>query len=229
MRDKPWLLAATALAGALFWALAAKAAARPLIEPPIEIGGAKSLPWGDPASWNAISPAYNPDQLVKDALALLSPEVPIIVRMESLRRATIYSSKDPRVARQLKAELMSRVRVAEENGKADVLALFDLGYLVETCKQADWLNWDVFDEPNGYAPAAESGTGGWHHPRDGVCGRADAGRTGWADLLHPAPEIRDHRSHRGIVAGEELGDPLQRSRQDPGRIESGESTSVRLT
>jgi hypothetical protein len=151
MRDKPWLLAATALAGALLWTLAATAAARPLIEPPIEIGGAKSLPWGDPASWNAISPAYNPDQLVNDALALLSPEVPIIVRMETLRRATIYSSKDPRVARQLKAQLMSRVRVAEENGKADVLALFDLGYLVEACKQADWLNWSVFDEPNGYA------------------------------------------------------------------------------
>lgn len=152
MRDKPWLLAGTALAGALFWApLVATAAARPLIEPPIEIGGAKSLPWGDPASWNAISSAYKPDQLVNDASALLSSEVPIIVRMETLRRATIYSQKAPRIARQLKAQLMSRVRVAEENGRADVLALFVLAYLVEACKQADWLNWNVFEEPKGYA------------------------------------------------------------------------------
>jgi hypothetical protein len=140
-----------AIAAAVFCVQLAAAPARPLIEPPVEIGNAASLPWGDPASWNAVSPGYDAKLLVNDTLALLSPELPVIVRMETLRRAAVYSRTDPPLARQLKSQLATRLRVAEENGRNPVLALFDLGYFVEVSKQAEWLNWDVFEEPNGYA------------------------------------------------------------------------------
>ena len=147
MRRVSWFL----LAAVLMAPSGAAAAERPLIVRAFDIGDAKSLPWADPARWDAVAPAYNLDSLAGDALALLVPETPLIVHMETLRRAVVYSRKDPRVVRQLQALLDTRVRVAEEDGKADVPALFDLGYLVEASKQAAWLHWDVFAEPNGYA------------------------------------------------------------------------------
>ena len=56
--------------------------------------------------------------------------------METLRRATIYASRDQRVARELLSRLMARAQEAEARGRPDTLASFDAGYLVETYKQA---------------------------------------------------------------------------------------------
>jgi hypothetical protein len=72
---------------------------------------------------------------VQDSLALLSPELPVIVRMETLRRAAIYSQRDQAVASGLLVRLMARALDAKES-KARALARFDAGYLVETYKQA---------------------------------------------------------------------------------------------
>lgn len=122
----------------------------PLICHEVEIGNAKSLPWNG-GEWRAVKKDYDLNRLVTETLALLGDETPILVRMETLRRATIYAQwarfdhkvnyqvKDDRVARELIARLVARAQEAERRGvktKSDALALFDAGYLVECYKQA---------------------------------------------------------------------------------------------
>lgn len=108
----------------------------PLICHPFKIGDAKSLPW-DEAKWNeAAKTDYDLRRLVGDTLALLTPQTPVIVRMETLRRAMIYASRDPQTAVELLAKVKARAEGAEAKGKLDALSTFDYGYLVETYKQA---------------------------------------------------------------------------------------------
>ena len=123
----------------------------PLICHPFEIGNARSLPWSGTEGWRSPDKKYNINRLVEDTLGLLTPETPVLVRMETIRRATIYavwpedtkvggSPKNERVA----AELLARfkARVSEAGAKADkktaALALFDYGCLVESYKQSSW-------------------------------------------------------------------------------------------
>lgn len=107
----------------------------PLICWPFDIGNSKSLPWGSAGGWNSPRADYNVADLSKDTLALLSPSTPVIVRMETLRRATIYASKNPRIADQLLSLMQTRALDAEAKGRPDALAWFDAGYLVEAYKQ----------------------------------------------------------------------------------------------
>ena len=103
----------------------------PLICHALDIGNAKSLPWSND-TWSLSGKTdYNLTYLVQDTLSLLTPATPVIVRMETLRRATIYANKDPRIAKELLAKLQSRALDAERQGHADALASFDLGYLAE--------------------------------------------------------------------------------------------------
>ena len=104
----------------------------PLICHPFDIGGAKSLPWSGGA-WTAIKKDYNINRLADDTLALLASDMPVIVRMETLRRAAVYAMKDRGVAVELRSRLATRTH--KTNGKSSALALFDLGYLEETYKQ----------------------------------------------------------------------------------------------
>jgi hypothetical protein len=104
----------------------------PLLCFPFDIGDAKTLPMGT-AGWHAIDPWYNAARLVDDTLALLSPETPVVVRMETLRRATVYASKNPAVANALLTALQERARAPHANVGLNV---FDFGYLVETYRQA---------------------------------------------------------------------------------------------
>ena len=119
-------------------AAAALASARPaLAGPPLlcfpfEIGSARSLPMGS-GSWRATDPAYNVAHLVDDTLALLTPQTPILVRMETLRRATVYASTDAAVAEALLSALQTRAAVPTSDAP---MAVFDFGYLVETYRQA---------------------------------------------------------------------------------------------
>jgi hypothetical protein len=107
----------------------------PLICHTIEIGQAKSLPWIS-HSWNLSGgETYDTKNLVRDTLEILSPETPVLVRMETLRRATIYARKDPVAAKELLARLHARATAAESSGHPDALAWFDVGYLAETYKQ----------------------------------------------------------------------------------------------
>jgi len=102
-----------------------------------EIGQAKSLPWTSP-NWNLSGGEnYDTKNLVRDTLEILSPETPVLVRMETLRRATLYARKDPLAAKELLARLYARTTSAESSGHPDALAQFDVGYLAETYQQ--WL------------------------------------------------------------------------------------------
>jgi hypothetical protein len=107
----------------------------PLICHPVDIGAAPSLPWGSGPGWNTPQSGYDRTRLVKDTLAVLSPSAPIRVRMETLRRATVYAMGDPDRGRELLARLEERARDAGP-GEGGALALFDAGYLIEAYKQA---------------------------------------------------------------------------------------------
>ena len=113
----------------------------PLICHPIEIGQAKSLPWVD---WNRKgSGGYDLKNLTRDTLAILDSSAPVLVRMETLRRATIYARQDPQVAKELLTRLQARAANSDAAGHPDALAWFDVGYLTETYKQ-----WIGKGEPN---------------------------------------------------------------------------------
>ncbi len=128
---------AIALVAALLSFATIAQAGPPLICHSIEIGQAKSLPWIS-HSWNLSGGEnYDTKNLVKDTLEILTPDTPVLVRMETLRRATLYARKDPLAAKELLARLHARATSAESAGKPDALAWFDAGYLVETYKQ--WL------------------------------------------------------------------------------------------
>ena len=111
----------------------------PLICHPFDIGGAKSLPWAEGKDYNSPDPHYDVARLTQDTLSLLTPNTPVIVRMETLRRAALYGAKDQRAEYELLARLTSRALTAEAAGKADALALFDAGYLIESLKQLIFL------------------------------------------------------------------------------------------
>src|SRR5256885_6871456 len=62
----------------------------PLVCHPFEIGNARSLPWSG-AQWRDVDKNYDISRLVEDTLRVLTPETPVLVRMETLRRATVYA------------------------------------------------------------------------------------------------------------------------------------------
>jgi hypothetical protein len=121
------------------------AAGPPLICHPFEIGAAKSLPWHGSA-WTAVDPAYNVKNLVNDTLSLLTPDTPVLVRMETLRRATVYARRDAGLAGQLLASLRARPALKASDGRGQALALFDVGYLTETYRQASWISANAHEE-----------------------------------------------------------------------------------
>jgi len=117
----------------------AAVAGPPLICHAILIGQAKSLPWTS-EGWNLSgNQSYDTARLAEDTLNLLTPEMPVIVRMETLRRATLYAQKDPMAAKRLLFELRARALDSDAKGRPDALAWFDYGYLVECYKQTAWM------------------------------------------------------------------------------------------
>jgi hypothetical protein len=116
----------------------------PLICHAIDIGDAKSLPW---VEFNHTgSTDYDLKNLSRDTLAILGSNTPVLLHMETLRRATIYARQDPQVAKELITRLQARAANSDAAGHPDGLAWFDLGYLAEAYKQ-----WMGKGEPN---PAA---------------------------------------------------------------------------
>ena len=121
------------------------AAGPPLICHPFDIGPAKSLPWNGPG-WPDVDPRYDTRHLVDDTLAILAPDAPVLVRMETLRRATVYARNDPVPAVQLLARLRDRIAGKDTNSREQALALFDAGYLTETYKQAAWISANAHED-----------------------------------------------------------------------------------
>ncbi len=126
---------ATGLLLVLFGLVTSAFAGPPLICHRLDIGDAKSLPWNGTA-WNLSgNENYETRNLAHDTLAILDSGAPVIVRMETLRRATLYARKDPRAAKELLTRLYQRATAAETAGRPDALAWFDAGYLAEAYKQ----------------------------------------------------------------------------------------------
>jgi len=134
---RAWAILALLTATPLF-------AGPPLICHPYDIGTAKSLPGGNEG--HGVSGSYDRKNLVPDTLALLTPETPVLVRMETLRRAAIYATANLRgwgngrytgddraFASALLEKLRERSKAATGQNRAT--ALFDLGFYSETLKQ----------------------------------------------------------------------------------------------
>lgn len=129
MKHSKTLLCSAALSAALLFAPAAFAGP-PLLCRPFDTAGAPSLVWGG-KGWNEARRDYDLSKLVANTSVLLTPQTPVIARMETLRRAAIYASRNGQVARDLAASLESRIaRASARDAKA--LALFDAGYYSET-------------------------------------------------------------------------------------------------
>jgi hypothetical protein len=120
------------LLGLTTWAFAGP----PLICHPLQVGDAKLLPLID---WNEKGTGgYNLKSLSLDTLTILDSNVPVLFRMETLRRATIYARHDSQVAKELLTRMHERAN--NSSGQSEALAWFDLGYLTEAYKQ--WLGKD---------------------------------------------------------------------------------------
>lgn len=125
-----------ALAFALVVTAAPALAGPPLICHPIDIGTAQSLPWSSAPGWNGVLASYDVARLGDDTVSLLTPQTPVNVRRETLRRAAIYSTRQAGLSEQLAARLIARANAAGDN---DPAAWFDAGYFVETIRQAGHL------------------------------------------------------------------------------------------
>ena len=107
----------------------------PLLCFPFDTGGARTLPMGG-GGWKVVDASYDVSRLADDTIALLTPATPVLARMETIRRATIYASTHPQVANELLARLEARAAI---NTATAASAVFDFGYLVETYKQASFM------------------------------------------------------------------------------------------
>ena len=119
----------------------------PLICHPFQTAGAALLPWGTGAGWNTPDRQYDVANLVPQTLALLDEDAPVLARMENMRRAVIYATRDERLAQQLLDAVLAR---ASAPG-ASRLAVFDAGYLIESYKQAAHLFGRTMTDRDGYA------------------------------------------------------------------------------
>jgi len=178
----------------------------PLICHSVEIGAAKSLPWIS-HDWNLSGgETYDTKNLVRDTLEILAPDTPVLVRMETLRRATLYARKDPLAAKELLARLHARATPAESSGRPDALAWFDLGYLAEAYKQWIGQSWMKVskDEQN---PAA--GLDGYALVKKAIGLRgSDPQMEFAAALITLSGPAEEHRQHAlKAIAGAKI-DPL---------------------
>jgi hypothetical protein len=110
----------------------------PFICHPFDIGSAKSLPWAD-GDWLGMRGDYDITRVVADTEALLKTDMPTLARMETLRRAVLYASRDRTLAEQLVAALTARVHAADDTGRTDALSLFDAGYVLEAISEIEML------------------------------------------------------------------------------------------
>ncbi len=170
----------------------------PLICHPIEIGQAKSLPWVD-LNYKKGSGSYDLKNLTKDTLAILDANVPVLVRMETLRRATIYTRQDQQVAKELLTRLHARAANSDAPGHSEALAWFDVGYLAEAYKQ-----WIGKGEPN---PASGLGGYAWVQKAISLRGQDPEMEFAAALITLTGPES-EHRDHVQKAMAGATNDPL---------------------
>jgi hypothetical protein len=130
----------------------------PMICHTYSIGNDASLPWGaDINSWSVPDPKYDARNLAADTLKLLDSSPSLLPRMETLRRAAVYSGKNAAAGLELGNRLMARALASEVKGQNNSLALFDAGYFVESMKQMAHISKsDLFAGIDGYDWAKRS-------------------------------------------------------------------------
>ena len=102
------------------------------------------LPWASGQGWNTPDRSYDVQRLAADTVRLLSPDMPVLARMENLRRATIYAAQDKQVAAELLTAVLGRTLSSAAKDERDALAWFDAGYLIESYRQASHIyKWDM--------------------------------------------------------------------------------------
>jgi len=195
------LLAAVAVAGATLVGTAL--AGPPLICFQYDNGGAKSLPWKD---GREADPTYSRDNLVKDTLDLLKTEHSTIARMETLRRAALYSADRPQLATELLAKMSWIALDAEANGKPSAEAWFNPGFFAATINQLGIdINWKpgVADGAVGYA---------WIKKALALDGEDPGMQFAAALVTFEHSAQTQHKEHlRKALAGVKPGTPLARS------------------
>jgi hypothetical protein len=196
MKSRLYASVAISIVAILLGITTSAIAGPPLVCHPFDIGQAKTLPAVDLNQKG--SGSYDVKNLTRDTLAILDSGAPVVVRMETLRRATIYARHDPEVAK----ECITRVRARADSsgaGRTAALALFDLGYLTETYKQ-----WFGAGEPN---PAA--GIDGYALIKNAIslCGQDPEMEFAAALVSLQGPES-DHRQHLRKAEAGAKDDPL---------------------
>lgn len=161
-----------AFVGILLLAAGSVRAGPPAICWPIEIGDAKSLPWGEDAFEKTAD--YDAARTVRDTLALLDGTMPVLVRMETIRRATLYLDDSQAGRDALLRALLTRVLDAEAAGTPSALAWFDAGY-ARGC----------------YAQLREGGAGGYAWVRKAVEVAGGSAEMEYACCLLSLMENRD--------------------------------------
>jgi hypothetical protein len=124
----------------------------PLICHPFQVESGKLIAWGTGSGWNTPDRSYDITRLVADTTAVLTPDAPIITRMENMRRATIYAMRDPVIANELLKAVTARALATTRDGSA----WFDAGYLIESYKQAAYLREDRRPELHAWAAVEET-------------------------------------------------------------------------
>ena len=105
----------------------------PMICHPVDIEGARSLPWGSDAF--ATKSSFRLEDLADETIEILDRDPSVLVHMETLRRAAIYTDRDALLATTVLSRLMARALDAEAAGRPNALAWFDAGYLAQCYDQ----------------------------------------------------------------------------------------------
>jgi hypothetical protein len=136
MSQKHRVTALVCLAAALLLARTALAGP-PLICHWFVTGTAPVLPWIENTNdWFSPDRHYRIENLTADTLRLLTPDAPIVARMENLRRAALYASLDATIGTELLSAIVTRMSEATDP-RARALASFDAAYLVATYGQLE--------------------------------------------------------------------------------------------
>ncbi|HEY7056946.1 MAG TPA: hypothetical protein VH458_10490 [Vicinamibacterales bacterium] len=208
MRVQSMAIAAV-IAGALTIAVPAFAGP-PLLCHPFDIGQAQSLPWNGTTSWSQGQAGYDVQHVIADTDALLTPATPVIVRMETLRRAVIYASQDAKVASSLLEHVLGRVKAAETAGHPDALAYLDAAYVAEAMREVSMLGQssEFRDRANNVRPLVQDGRG-YALIQRGLALRPDDPALHFAAALIAADGNRSaYVTHAAKARAGASGDPL---------------------
>jgi hypothetical protein len=179
----------------------------PLICHPFEVESGKLIAWGTGSGWNTPDRSYDIKRLVADTTAVLTPDAPILTRMENMRRATIYAMRDPVIANELLKAVTARALATTTDGRA----WFDAGYLIESYKQAVHLREDRKPELRAWAAVEETiRVDGYNWVKKAMAMSAPSAEMEFAaSLMSRGPVASAHRAK--AVAAAPKGSTLSRN------------------